>query len=80
MRGAVGGEQVGISIKDLATPNNGPSLHTAQQQLTTSWQTYRFPLSAFAHTNLTQVFVVFEMDFAGTGGLQVEFRNLYFFS
>ncbi len=77
MRGETGGEEVWIGLKDDTDPDNGTETKIRIQNLTTSWQTYTLPLSAFTTANKTPLYVVTEFVFEpGTPAETVYFRRI----
>jgi exo-beta-1,3-glucanase (GH17 family) len=77
MRGEVGGEDVWIGLKDNTDPDNGTETKIPVQDLTTTWQTYTFPLSSFVTADKTRLYVVTEFVFEpGTPAETVYFRRI----
>jgi hypothetical protein len=73
-------EQLFISVKDASVPSDQPSRARTRPSLSSAWQLVKGPLSAFAHIDLTQLLVVFEVDFDGRNAQSIEFRNLRYVS
>ena len=64
-----------IGIKDRTQPDDGSEIKT-KKCLTTSWATYKEPLSTFSNVDLTHLYVLFEMAFEGGTGVTIELRNV----
>ncbi len=78
MRGEVGEEVVQIGMKDAADPDDG-SETKKEIQLTSEWQTFRFPLREFVTADLTHIHVPIEFVFPGGAGSEtIYFRNVRF--
>ena len=77
LRGAVGGESVQIGIKDNQNPDNGSEVKETAV-LTSSWQTFSFPLADFTTANLKQIYLLFELVFGGPTGESVYFRGVQY--
>lgn len=75
MRSMTDGQCVKVGIKDWKQPDNG-SEQTVDECLTTQWATYTRPLNVFSGADLTHLYVVFEVVFAGPSGVTVEIRNV----
>jgi hypothetical protein len=64
MRGAAGGEEVRIGIKDSEDPDDGNETKKTVT-LTGDWKSYVFALSEFTNCDLTRLYVVTEFVFPG---------------
>jgi hypothetical protein len=79
LRGEVGGEDVWVGLKDNTDPDDGSERKILVSDLTTDWQTFTFPLSAFYTANLTRLYVVAEFVFEpGTPAETVYFRHIWY--
>jgi hypothetical protein len=79
LRGEVGGEDVWIGLKDNTDPDTGTETKILIQNLTTTWQTYTFPLSSFVTADKTRLYVVTEFVFEpGTPAETVYFRRVQY--
>jgi exo-beta-1,3-glucanase (GH17 family) len=85
LRGAVGGEDVGIGVKTDTDPDSGQEPIYTAANLTTDWQTISIPLSAlireptYAGSRFTTLYVVCEFVFgSGSPSESVFVRNLRF--
>lgn len=67
MKGAEGGEEVLLSMKDSTDPDDGTE---SRQELTLSadWVDYEIPLSVFESANLEEIFAPLQFIFLGGGG------------
>lgn len=78
LRGEVGSEKVWVGLKDTTDPDDG-SETKIPVDLTTGWQTFKFPLSGFDTADLAKAYVVTEFVFEpGTPAETVYFRNVQF--
>lgn len=78
MKGEQGGELVSIGLKDSLDPDNG-SEAKIRQELTSNYQTYSFPLSAFYTANLEDLYIVTEFVFeAGSPSQKICWKNIEF--
>lgn len=75
LRGALGGENVEIGIKDNTDPDDGTEVKKTVA-LASNWQTLTFPLSDFTTADLTRLYLVCELVFNGTTGRTVFFRDI----
>lgn len=76
LKGAVGGEEVFIAMKDSTDPDDGlESKHALT--LSQDWKTYTVPLSVFETADLTDIFVPVQLIFYG-GGDGVSVRDIEF--
>jgi len=75
LRGAQGGEEVEIGIKDSADPDDGTEVKK-KVTVTPDWQTYTFPLADFSTANLHAVYVVAEFVFEGGTGSTVDVQSV----
>ena len=75
IRATVDGPCIKVGIKDWKQPDNG-SEQKVDECLTTQWVTYTRPLSVFSGADLTHLYVVFEVVFAGASNLTVQVRNV----
>lgn len=75
LRAAVDGQCVRLGIKDKNQPDDGSEL-TVQRCLTMQWSTVSLPLNTFANVDLTHLYVVFEVVFAGSSSITIELRNI----
>lgn len=76
LKGAIGGEEVFISMKDSSDPDDGlESKHPLT--LSGDWETYTIPLSVFETADLTDLFVPVQFIFYG-GGDEISVRNIEF--
>lgn len=64
-----------IGIKDNTDPDDG-SETKAQVDLTTEWQTYKFPIAKFYTAAPTRLYVVAEFVFSGSNAKTIYFRNI----
>ena len=76
LKGAKGGEQIQISIKDETNPTDG-SEAKVPLTLTDEWKIYEIPLSRFEGTNLKKLFmpaaVIFEKEAAVVSARNIEY-------
>lgn len=75
MRATAGQPCIKVGIKDWKQPDDG-SEQKVDECLTTQWVTYTRPLSVFSDADLTHLYVVFEVVFAGASSLTVQVRNV----
>lgn len=89
LKGAAGGEKVKIGIKDINDPDDGGETKYLLSGITTDWQTYDIPLSAFpfgSRSQLRQIYVAIEFvwDNDPANGLSAQnpctiyFRNVQY--
>ena len=64
-----------IGLKDNTNPDDG-SETKAQVDLTTEWQTYKFPIAKFYTAAPTRLYVVAEFVFGGSNAKTIYFRNI----
>jgi hypothetical protein len=77
LRGEVGGEMVWIGIKDNTDRDDGSETKFLVSGLTTEWQTFTFPVSAFSTADSTRLYVVTQFVFEpGTQAETIYFRNI----
>jgi hypothetical protein len=71
-----GGQQcIKVGIKDWYQPDNGTE-QKVDQCVSTTWKTYRQPLSPFSQADRTHLYIVFEVVFAGSSSVTIELRNI----
>jgi len=75
MKGAQGGERLGIGIKTFTQQDNG-SETKVPVVLTSEWKTYQFPLDRFRGADPHSLYVVTEFVFAGPSAETVSARNV----
>ena len=75
LRGAVGGEAVEIGIKDSTDPDDGNETKKTVS-LTSSWQTFTFPLTDFTTADRARVYLLFELVFNGAPARSVFVRDV----
>ena len=75
LRGMTGGESLEIGIKDNTDPDNGTEAKKTVV-LSSSWQTFSYPLSDFATADMRRVYLLFELVFNGTTSRSVYFRDV----
>jgi exo-beta-1,3-glucanase (GH17 family) len=79
LRGEVGGEEIWIGLKDNTDPDDGSERKILASNLTTDWQTFTFPLSAFYTADLSRLYVVTEFVFEpSTPSETVYFRHIQY--
>jgi len=77
LKGSTGGESVRVALKDNTDPDNGSEAKVLISNLTTSWQTYKIPLTSFSTADLTRLYMVTGFIFEnGTPAETVCFRNV----
>lgn len=75
LRGASGGEIVDVGIKDNTNTDDGDEIKK-RLMLTSSWQTFSFPLSDFSRSDVKRLYLLFELVFEGAQGRTVFFRDV----
>ena len=75
MRATAGQPCIQVGIKDWKQPDDG-SEQKVDECLTTQWVTYTRPLSVFSDADLTHLYVVFEVVFAGASSLTIQVDNV----
>jgi hypothetical protein len=75
MKGAKGGERLGIGIKTSKQPDDG-SETKIPVELTSDWKTYQFPLDRFKRADPHNLYVVTEFVFVGSNAVTVSARNI----
>jgi hypothetical protein len=75
LRGAVGGESLQVGIKDNTDPDNGTEVKKTVV-LTSSWQTFTFPLADLTTADLKRIYLLFELVFGGPTAESVYFRDV----
>lgn len=76
LHGEVGGESLEIGIKDSTDPDTGRESRVLVSKLSTSWQTYQFPLALFETADMEGLYVVAEFVFSERAAQTVYFRNV----
>ena len=61
--------------KDWKQPDDGTE-QKVDQCLTTQWTTYIHPLKVFSDVNLSHLYVMFEVIFAGSSSFTFQVRNV----
>ncbi|HLK56575.1 MAG TPA: hypothetical protein VKU00_08425 [Chthonomonadaceae bacterium] len=83
LKGAVGGEQASVGVKTESDPNNGQEPLFVASNLTTSWQTFKIPLSSliagstYPSSRFSHLYVVCELVFTGSPET-ISFRNVQY--
>jgi hypothetical protein len=72
-----GNEAVLIGLADNKDPHRGEN-RVFVSDISTSWKTFEFPLSAFAGVDLHNLYVVTEFIFEGTTAETVNIRNIQY--
>ena len=75
LRAATDRQCVRIGIKDRNQPDDGTET-SVPKCLTTQWSTITIPLKTFSRVDLSQVYVVFEVNFEGSSSMTVDVRNI----
>lgn len=75
MKGAKGGENVDIGMKDNTDPDNGQESKITTT-LTKDWKTYEFVLNKFVTADLSHLYIPIEFVFGGSNGRTVYFKNI----
>jgi hypothetical protein len=85
LKGASGGELVSVGVKTDTDPDNGDEPLYAVPQLTTSWQTFKIPLTSLVNalagypaTRFSHLYVVCELVFLTGSAETIYFRNVQY--
>jgi len=66
---------VEVGIKDNTNPDDGSEVKRTPA-ITSSWQTYSFPLSTFSRSDTKRVYVPIELVFNGSTARTVYLRDV----
>ena len=77
MKGAQGGEEFWLMMKDKYDPPDGTESR-AEIKLTDTWQTYEVPTSEFKTADMKMIETPLGFVFIGDKGLEIHVKNIKF--